>query len=293
MTTAVMEAPQASAQAQADLVRLDELLRAAKADHDAFEALKRKGAAVVFRCGGKLIEAREIAKVNKIGWYSKLDEFGIAESTARQAIDLWQQATVAGYTDEDFEGKGITEAKVDFRVIKPPAQREEERRRKAEEEARRKAEEEARHKETQAPPPPPPASGDEAGERQTQEEPEWGKIDLSELLLFRQRQLDEEALQSWNARREQPFGEDYLLVLLDLGVLSVEGGQVCYLPDQDNGREEMVAVLGDKLAPILVRWATPDDLQVALKSLVFTEEPEPESKPVRKQGRRSKGGRRS
>jgi len=176
MTTAVKEAPQATGHDQLDLVKLEELLRGAKADHDAFEALKRKGAAIVFRCGSKLIEAREIAKSHKIGWYSKLKEHGIAESTARQAINLWQQATDAGYTEEDFEGKGITEAKVEFNVIKSQAQQAMER--KLKEEASRKAEDEARNRQTT--PPTLPAAGHEGKEVQAQEEPEWGEIELSE-----------------------------------------------------------------------------------------------------------------
>src|SRR4051812_35530041 len=95
MTTTVLAPVSAGVENQADLNRLDELLKGAKADHDAFEALKRKGAAVVFRCGSKLIEAREIAKRHKLGWYSKLDEYGIAEG-------VWSRVVFG-----DFSGGGL------------------------------------------------------------------------------------------------------------------------------------------------------------------------------------------
>lgn len=305
MATVVEAAHQTTAQDQADIDRLDELLRGAKADHDAFEALKRKGAAVVFRCGSKLIEAREIAKRHRIGWYSKLDEYGIAESTARQAINLWQQATDAGYTEEDIKSKGITEAKVEFNVVRPPAQQEEDRRlkevkRKAEEEAKRKADEEVRRnaeeesRNRQTAPADPTDRPNEANESPSQVA-EWGEIEISDLFRERQRLLGEEALKEWNAGRELPYDEEYLLVLLDLGVLSVDDGRVRYLPDRDDDREELVAALVDKLAPILERWTTTDDLMATLKGLIFAEEAKSEAsqEPVNEPGRRSKGGRRS
>jgi hypothetical protein len=308
MTVAVETAPETTAQDRVDLDKLDVLLRGARADHDAFEALKRKSAAVVFRCGSKLIEAREIAKRHRIGWYSKLDEYGIAESTARQAINLWQQATDAGYTEEDFEDKAITEAKIEFNVVRSPAQQQADRRlkqekkadeeakRKADEEVRRKAQEEGRNRQTA--PADPTDRPNEANEGPGQLA-EWGEIKISDLLRERQRLLREEALKVWNAGRKLPYDEEYLLVLLDLGVLSVEDGWVCYLPDRDDDREELVATLGDKLAPILERWTTPDDVVVALKELVFSQATEAKSEatmvqePVKKPGRRSKGERRS
>ena len=306
-----------TAQHQADLERLDELFKSAKSEHDAFEALKRKAAATVFRCGEHLAEAQVIAKKYRLGWYSKLEEYKIAEATARQAIELYRNATAAGYTAEDLENLPITEAKTEFRVIGKRRKAEEEPKPRADEEPDGKAEPEANPDEEpnageeqernskegrdqQATTAAPPADGHGKGEARTQEEQEWGVISLSDLLQERRRFLQEEALKAWNERRKTPFDDEYLLFLFDLGVLSIRRGEVRYLPDQEDDREELVAVLGDHLAPILEQWTTPDDLQAALKELVFAGEAEEdkaprveEGKARPKQAQSAKGGLRS
>ena len=273
--------------------RLDGLLREAKQEDETYAALVRKGAVHVFRCGRKLMEARTLAKALKANWFSLLEEHKIAESTARQAIALFEQVIAAGYTEEEIEGKGITEAKVEFRVLKSPKQKEEERRRTeesrgndendkkppAEEVGKREGGEESpgkafdKEKGTSYGSPSSPTGGpqpDEADGR-VDEDQVFGEIEISDLLIARQQQLNEGALVRWNEGREQPYPEEYLLVLFDLGVLTLEDGEVCYLPDQEDDREQLVLLLGDKLAPILERWATADDVVLALKGLVFDE----------------------
>jgi hypothetical protein len=277
--TAVQISASADEQKQADLIKLDELFLGAKVESDAYEALKRKMAAAVFRCGAKLAEAKPIAKKHKINWYDKLEQYGIAESTASQAVKLYENARDAGYMAEDLENLPITKAKSEFKVIKSPTQVEAER--KLKEEAVRKLKEEERRitlepesADHQPTLPPPPAHSHEGDVAQAPEEAEFGKIEISDLLIFRQKQLKEEVLQLWNADLEQPFDEDYLLVLLDMGVLSVDDDQVRYLPDQDKDREELVGVITDNLAPILKRWTTHDDLMATFKGLVFADEAE-------------------
>jgi len=284
----------AEEQKRADLARFDELLRGAQAENNTFEALKRKMASVVFRCGAKLTEAKSIAKRLEIGWYVKLKEFGIAESTARQAIKLYENATRAGCTAEDLENLSITEAKIEYDVIKSPEQIENERKLWMEEEANRREKERIRKEDgnqqemrgieirlkEEPKVNPTEGTGDqeeprvhptEAGGGQVQKEAMFGKIELSELLAFRQKQLDEEALRRWNEARESPCEEDYLLFLFDLGVLWVVEGHVHYMPDQDEDRDELVATLVDKLTPVLERWTTADGLLKAFKGLVFAE----------------------
>src|SRR4051794_29809275 len=87
---------------QADLAELKRLMEGAKAESDAFEALRRKGAAAIFRCGSLLAPARDLAKSLKIGWYGLLEQYQIAEATSRQAIELYANATAAGYSAEDL-----------------------------------------------------------------------------------------------------------------------------------------------------------------------------------------------
>ncbi|MDB5350163.1 MAG: hypothetical protein JWN86_1410 [Planctomycetota bacterium] len=286
----------------ADLDRLHGLVREAKHEDDIYLALMRKTAVHVYRCGRMLHEAQVLAKDLKVGWYSLLAEHEIAESTARQAIALFVQVTAAGYVEEDIQGKRITEAKVEFSVIKSPKQQEEARRIKEEERIKKEQEdrikeeerikkEEERIKEVDSggnggdggvrnepvsdPVGAPRSAGAEAQEDEgggQTEEAEWGEILTSDLLICRQQQLHEESLLRWNEGRVHPYPEDYLLVLLDLGVLSVDDGRVRYLPDRGDDREELAAVLTDKLAPVLEPWTTPDDLMAALRSLIFAED---------------------
>jgi hypothetical protein len=283
-TTTISSIPVADAKTeheQAELAKLDGLLRQAKQEHDTYLALMRKGAVHVFRCGGRLREARDLAKSLKVGWFSLLAKHNIAESTARQAIVLFEHVIHAGYTEEDIEGKSITNAKVEFGVVKSPAQQKEDRSRKVnerkhKEEAGRK-EDKSRHEEVKFKvektglPSPPLDENQPEGDSGESDGTDWGEIEISDLLVSRQQQLNEESLGLWNMERKRPFDEDYLLVLFDLGVLTLKDGKVRYLADQQTDREELVIVLGDKLAPILESWSTADDVVSALKGLVFAE----------------------
>jgi len=210
------------------------------------------------------------------------------------AIKLYENATRAGCTAEDLENLSITEAKIEYDVIKSPEQIKNERKLWMEEEAKRREQERIRKEDgnqeemrgleiglkEEAKVNPKEETGDqeeprvhptEAGGGQVQKEAMFGGIELSELLAFRQKQLDEEALRRWNEARESPCEEDYLLFLFDLGVLWVVGGHVHYMPDQDEDREELVATLVDKLTPVLERWTTAAGLLKAFRGLVFAE----------------------
>jgi hypothetical protein len=272
-------APQQTTQNPEDLAKLDELLIGAKAESDAYASIMRKCAVHVYRCGAKLASARDLARKLKIGWFSLLAKHGIAESTARQAIDLWRQVTDAGYTEEDIQDKGITQAKAEFGVIqekkRPQTKGNEEgvtKRKDEGQEAVEQKQETGHHAPSTQPKRKDHAKEGESGFG------EIGEREMTDLLMFRQRQLDEEVLKAWNASRQHPMDGGYLLFLLDSEVLWVENGQVDYLPDQDDGRDELVGVLADKLGPILEKWTTIDDIQAALKALVFTTE-EPGTKP--------------
>ena len=300
MTTKAMRAgPPAIAGGEdntADLERLAGLMREAKQEDDIYLALMRKAAVHVYRCGRMLHEARELAKKLKVGWYSLLEKHGIAESTARQAIELFERVRDAGYTEEDIVGKRITEAKVEFGVIPSPKQ--------GQEEAPSKKKSRAKKEDDEAPP---EGAGDtqESPEKQpdvadgTEVEPQeptgtpashpvpekpvdpapnedaWGEVAASDLLVFRRKQLHEESLLRWNAGRAVPHPEEYLLVLLDLGILWVKDSIVRYLPDHEEDRDELVVVLTDKLAPILERWTTADDVMASIKGLIYAGGDEP------------------
>ncbi len=292
MTSSIAESPMVSAtadeQKQADLAKLDELFQGARAEYDNYMALMRRTAAVVYRCGALLAPALIIAKKHRINRFDLLEKYGIADSTARQAVMLYQNATAAGYTAEDLENRPITEAKLEFRVIKSPAQiqgqanhQREERKLKEEaagskEDGNKKSPEEVAGKGGGKDPTAPVAltAGPEAevDDGGTVGDQDFEDIEISDLLAFRQTQLDEQSLVRWNEERERPFNEERLLVLFDLGVLSIENGKVRYLPDQEDDREELVSVLGDNLAPILDRWTSADDVMAALKDLVFANE---------------------
>ena len=310
----------------ADLDRLAGLMREAKHEDDTYLALMRKAAVHVYRCGRMLHEARLLAKDLKVGWYSLLAEYEIAPTTSSQAIALFEQVRDAGYSEEDIVGKRITEAKVEFGVIKSPKQ--------GEEEAPNKKKPQGKLEDDETPPEGavdsqanPEKHPDEAGggadgtEAASQEatatptserapekpvdpaedENVWGRVASSDLLVFRRKQLHEDSLRRWNAGRAVPHPEEYLLALLDLGVLWVEDGNVRYLPDHEEDRDELVVILTDKLAPILERWTTADDVMAAIKNLIFAqageaEGPEPqasETRPAKRAKKSRPRGRRA
>jgi hypothetical protein len=103
-------------QKKAELIRL---AAGARTEIEAYHGLLKRAGVHLFRAGRCLFEAKNLIRNTGITWAEWLRQEGIADSTTRQAIDLFRNAKAQGHDEIDLEGLSITEAKISYGVVAP------------------------------------------------------------------------------------------------------------------------------------------------------------------------------
>lgn len=101
------------------MANLDRLGKAVRTEIDAYHGLLRRAGVHLFRAGQHLFEAKALVREAGVTWADWLRRERVADSTARQAIDLYRNAKAMGHDEIDLEGLSITDAKIKYAIVTP------------------------------------------------------------------------------------------------------------------------------------------------------------------------------